>query len=146
MESGPGLTPILVTIVVVAAAIGGFIVYNEMMKPDLDNGEITVQVSVDFGNGTVLSDSVTTNNSTALGVLEKMVGYDNLDVSYGASGAFINGINGVSNSAVVPGLNDTDQRWWICYVNDTMISDAADHFIVHDGDSVEYRFEQSPWR
>jgi hypothetical protein len=146
MESGPGLTPILVTIVIVAVAIGGFIVYNEMMEPDMNNGEITVQVSIDFGNGTVLSDTIATNNSTALGILEEMVGYDNLDVSYGTSGAFINGINGVCNGAVVPGLNDTDQRWWLWYVNGTMPMEAVDHFIAQEGDNVEFKFELSPWR
>lgn len=137
--SGPGLLPLVVVAIVVAAAVGGFIAYQEFLRPDPNR--VTATITVDYGNGTALTDEITCNNNTPLGLLREFVGEDNIE----ENGGYVTAINNIYTKDDVPGLEGGEDRFWLFYVNGIMpLESAAVHEVV-DGDVVEFRFDLSPW-
>jgi hypothetical protein len=61
-----------------------------------------------------------------------------------ASG-FVISINGVTTVDDVPGLEGTEARYWMYYVNGEMPMESAALKVLQDGDLVEFKFETSPW-
>ena len=139
VRSGPGIMPIVVVAIVIMAAVGGIFAYNEFLKPE--QYDVIAAIKVDFGNGTVLADDLGFNNNTALGMLREFVGEENVQ----DSGGFVTTINGVSAVDDVPGLEGTEARFWIYYVNGVMPMESAALKVIADGDVVEFKFETSPW-
>jgi hypothetical protein len=138
--TGPGFLPILVVAIVIIAAVGGIFAYNEFLKPE--PALVTATIKIDFGNGTVLTEEIGSDNNTALGLLRTFVGEENIEVT---EFGFINSINSIGNGCEVPGLNDTGQRWWMMYVNGTLGEVGADTLQIFDGDIVEFRFMIPEW-
>ncbi len=124
----------------VIAGIAGIFAYNNFLKPE--PALVTATISIDYGNGTVLSEEIGSDNNTALGLLYSFVGEDNVDAT---DMGFVNSINGIGNSVDVPGLNDTDQRWWMLYVDDEMAMESAGTLEIFNGTHVEYRFMIPEW-
>lgn len=137
--SGPGLLPIVAVAIVIMAAVGGMFVYSEFLKPE--PALVTATVSIDYGNGTVVSEDIGSDNNTALGLLRAYVGEANVQ----DSGGFVTSINGVATVDDVPGLEGTEARYWMYYVNGEMPMESAALLVIQDGDVVEFRFETSPW-
>lgn len=106
---------------------------------------ISVTVKINYGNGTVVSKSLITDNYTALGALEAAVGYGNLDITDYGWGVLVNGINNVSTGSAVPGLNDTSNHYWFWYVNGDYAMVGASQYVLRDGDVMEWNFEESTW-
>jgi len=143
-KSGPGILPLIVVAIVVIAAIGGFIAYNEFLKPE--PALVTATISIDFGNGTVVSEEIGSDNNTALGLLRTYVGTENVGVTGTEPLLYIDSVNGVSTVNDVPGVfNSTEDHFWIYYVNGVMPMESAALIEIHDGDLVEFNFETSPW-
>jgi hypothetical protein len=138
-DSGPGLLPFVVVVIVVVAGIGGFIAYQEFLKPDPNR--VTATITVDYGNGTVLTDEITCNNNTPLGLLKTFVGEENLV----ESGGYVTSIYGIQTKEDVPGLEDGEERFWLFYVNGDMPLESAAVYEVVNDDVVEFRFDPSPW-
>ncbi|MDO9537205.1 MAG: DUF4430 domain-containing protein [Thermoplasmata archaeon] len=112
----------------------------------VDKSGISITVRIDYGNGTVAEEIVTTSNYTALGALEAMVGHGNLDMTdHGGLGILVNGINGVSTGSTVEGIEDTSNYYWFWYVNDDFAYVGASQYVLQDGDVMEWRFEESSW-
>lgn len=137
--SKPGLMSIMVVVIVIVAAIGGYIAYQELLKPDPDR--VTATISIDYGNGTVISEEITCNNNTPLGLLKEFVGEENVE----DSGGYVTSINGIETKDDVPGLEGGEDRFWLFYVNGSMPLESAAILEVFDGDLVEFKFEPSPW-
>jgi hypothetical protein len=136
---GPGLLPLIVVAIVVIAAVGGIFAYNEFLRPE--PALVTAMVSIDFWNGTVLSKEIGSDNNTALGLLRTYVGEENVQ----DAGGFVVSIKGVSTVDDVPGLEGSEARYWLYYVNGEMPMESAALKEIHDGDLVEFKFETSPW-
>lgn len=106
---------------------------------------ISVTVKINYGNETVEEDIVITQNFTALGALEEMVGYENLDITDYDWGVLINGINNVSTGSTVDGIDDTSNYYWFWYINDDFAYVGASQYVLQDGDVMEWSFEESTW-
>jgi len=137
--TGPGLLPILVLAIVVIAAVGGILLYNEFLKPE--PALVTATIRIDFGNGTVMEDEIGSDNNTALGLLRAFAGEENV----ADSGGFITSIYGVDSVDDVPEFAGTEARYWMYYVNGEMPMESAALKVIQDGDMVEFKFETSPW-
>jgi hypothetical protein len=112
----------------------------------MDKAGITVTVKLDFGNGTIRQETVVTDNYTALGALEALVGHENLDMTdYGAWGILVDGIEGVSTGSTVEGIADTSNHYWFWYVNGDFAMVGASQYVLQDGDTMEWSFEESQW-
>ena len=138
-KSGLGIKPLIVVAIVIIVSIAGIFAYNEFLKPE--PALVTATVTIDFGNGTVLTEEVDSDNNTALGILQTYVGPENVAAEMG----FINSINGIGNGDDVPGLNDTDQRWWMMYVDDVIPMESAGTIEIFNGTHVEFRFMIPEW-
>ena len=136
---GPGIKPLIVVAIVVIVGIAGIFAYNEFLKPE--PALVTATVTIDFGNGTVLTEEIGSDNNTALGVLQSFVGPENV----GAEAGFVSSIYGVETVEDVPGFEGTDARYWMFYVNGTMPMESAATMEIFDGDIVEFKFEVSSW-
>jgi hypothetical protein len=64
---------------------------------------------------------------------------------YEGLGWLVNGINGISTGVAVSGINDTGNYYWQYYVNDALGPISADRYALHDGDAVEWIFEEMVW-
>ncbi|MCK5024151.1 MAG: DUF4430 domain-containing protein, partial [Thermoplasmata archaeon] len=106
---------------------------------------ISITVKLNYGNGTVVSETVITDNYTAQGALEEMVGYENLDITDYSWGVLVNGINNVSTGSSVEGIDDTSNYYWFWYVNDEFAMVGASQYVLQDGDVMEWSFEESSW-
>ncbi len=138
-KAGPGIMPLMVVTIVIIAAVGGIVAYNEFLKPE--PALVTATISIDYGNGTVFTEEIGSDNNTALGLLRTFVGEENVQ----DAGGFVTTINGISTVDDVPGLEGTEARYWMYYVNGTMPMESAAVIEIHDGDLVEFKFETSPW-
>ena len=106
---------------------------------------ISVTVKLNYGNETVVEELVITDNYTALGALEEMVRYENLDITDYDWGVLINGINNVTTGSTVEGIDDTSNYYWFWYVNDDFAYVGASQYVLQDGDVMEWSFEESTW-
>jgi hypothetical protein len=112
----------------------------------IDKSGITVTVKLNYGNETTIEETIVTDNYTALGALEEIVGYENLAMTdYGAWGFIVDGINDVTTGATVDGISDTSNYYWLWYVNDDFAMVGASQYVLQDGDVMEWRFEESIW-
>jgi hypothetical protein len=146
MDSEFDWKPLALALIIISGALGGLFVMAELNNMQLKNAEVTINLKIDYGNGTVESETITTTNYTPMGVLEAVVGNENIQATYyEGMGWLVDGINGVKNGADVPDLNDTDQRWWQYYVNDTLGPVSADRFALQEGDLLEWKFEIPSW-
>lgn len=146
MDSEFDWKPLALALIIISGALGGLFVMAELNNMQLKNAEVTINLKIDYGNGTVESETITTTNYTPMGVLVAVVGNENIQATYyEGMGWLVDGINGVKNGADVPDLNDTDQRWWQYYVNDTLGPVSADRFALQDGDLLEWKFEIPSW-
>jgi hypothetical protein len=137
--SSPGILPIVIAAIVIIAAVGGIFAYNEFLKPE--PALVTATIKIDFGNGTVLSKEIGSDNNTALGLLRTYVGEDNvLD-----NGGFITSIYSIETVNDVSELVGTEARYWMYYVNGEMPMESAALHVIVNGDIVEFKFETSPW-
>ncbi len=102
---------------------------------------ISVEVIINFGNGTYQNHTMITDNYTALGALEEAVGYDSLDMQDFGWGEFVNGIEGISPGSTVGGIDDTSAYYWIWYIDGEYGPVGAGQYVLQDGDSVEWVFE-----
>jgi hypothetical protein len=139
ITSRPGILPIVVVAIVIMAAVGGIFAYNEFLKPE--PALVTATIKIDFGNGTVLSEEIGSDNNTALGLLRTFVGAENVQ----DSGGFVTAVNGIQTVDDVSGLEGTEARYWMYYVNGEMPMESAALKMIADGDVVEFKFETSPW-
>jgi hypothetical protein len=139
VASGPGIMPIIVVAIVIMAALGGMFAYNEFLKPE--PALVTATIKIDFGNGTVLTEEIGSDNNTALGLLRTYVGEENVLDNSG----FVTSINGIETVGDVSGLEGTEARYWMFYVNGEMPMESAALKVIADGDVVEFKFETSPW-
>ena len=143
---GLGWMPIAVVFIIISAALGGMVAYDKFLTPGLDEDFVTATVRVDYGNGTVSSEVVATGNYTALGMLEEVVGHENLDMThYQGMGWLVNKINGIGNGDAVEGIDDTGNYYWQYYVNDELGPVAADRLALQGDDVLEWRFEEIIW-
>ena len=94
---GLGWMPVAVTFIIISAALGGILIVGELNQTNLDSIEITATITLDYGNGTRVTENITTTNYTAFGFLEAMVGFDDIDATYYPSfdSWLINSVNGV---------------------------------------------------
>ena len=137
--AGLGWKPIVVVAIIILGAVGGIFVYQEYLKPD--PALVRATISVNYGNGTVLTDEISCNNNTPLGLLKEFVGEENVV----ESGGFVTAINGIDDKTDVQGLEGGEDRFWLFYVNGDMPMESAAVYEVVDGDLVEFRFDVSPW-
>jgi len=152
-ETGPagggglGWMPIAVTFIIISAALGGMMIVGELNEPNLEQMTVTATIKINYGNGTTLTDEITTGNYTAFGFLEASVGFGNINATYYEmfESWLINEINGIGNGADVPGIADTGNYYWQYYVNDVLGPVGADRYALLDGDVVEWRFEEMVW-
>lgn len=115
-----------------------------------DTDTTSVTVKINYGNGVVDSYPVSTtdedNSVYDFLILASEKGEFEVGATdYGEWGMFVEEINGVGNGADVEWLDDTDQRWWQYYVNDTLGDVGASFKTVSDGDVIEWRFEIPPF-
>ena len=146
-NGGLGWKPIAMVFMIVRAALGGILVYGQLTEPNFEPMDVTATIKIDYGNETVVTDTVTTDNYTAFGFLEASVGYGNIDATYyeAFNSWLINGINGVQNGVDIPGIGDTSKYYWQYYINDELGSVGADRYALLDGDVLEWRFEEMVW-
>jgi len=146
-SGGLGWKPIAMVFIIVSAALGGILVYGQLTEPNFEPMDITATINIDYGNGTVATHTITTDNYTAFGFLEAVVGFENIDATYYESfnSWLINSINGVQNGADIPGIADTSAYYWQYYVNDELGPVGADRYALLDGDVLEWRFEEIVW-
>lgn len=146
-SGGLGWMPVAVTFMIISAALGGILIVGELNEPDLEPMTVAATININYGNGTTLTEELTTSNYTAFGFLEAFVGYGNINATYYEmfDSWLINTINGVGNGVVVPGIADTGNYYWQYYVNDVLGPVGADRYALLDGDVVEWRFEEIIW-
>ena len=77
--------------------------------------------------------------ATAFSVLEKGALENGIMLinTKSSAGIMVESIGGVKNG--------TDSKYWIIYLNGKMISVAVDKQIVNGGDTIEFKFEKSPF-
>jgi len=138
-NSGLGIKPLIVVAIIIIASVAGIFAYNEFLKPE--PALVTATISIDYGNGTALTEEIGSDNNTALGLLITYVGSENVMADAG----FVSSINGVATVDDVPDLEGTEARYWMFYVNGTMPMESAATMEIFNGDIVEFKFEESPW-
>jgi len=77
--------------------------------------------------------------ATVLSVLEKASQENKIMLinTKSNAGILVESIGGVKNG--------TDSKYWIVYLNGKMISVGVDKQIVNEGDTIEFKFENSPF-
>lgn len=95
---------------------------------------------IDYGEKTGQYQFEVEQGVTALELLNRASLKDNILLvteDFGEMGTIVDGIAGLNNG--------DDNKYWIFYVNGQMASSAADKTLVHPDDSVEFRWEISPF-
>ncbi|NIM47623.1 MAG: DUF4430 domain-containing protein [Candidatus Aenigmarchaeota archaeon] len=69
-------------------------------------------------------------------VFELLKAGNQVVASESSLGVFVSEINGIKN---------TENEFWLFYVNDKLAEVSADTYITKDGDKIEWRFEESPF-
>ena len=94
--SGPGIKQAIVVAIIVIGAIGGIIIMNNLMEPDIDPNEISATLVIDYGDGIVEWYNVTTVNNSVPGLLAEAIGADNYNLNRSDFGVdYIFKINGI---------------------------------------------------
>ena len=108
-------------------------------KPENTSNEITVKLTVENGIN-ISSYQIKTDNATAFEVLEKARKETSLtfeaDYYEEYQSHIINSINGIDS---------TENKYWIFYLNGEMAPVGADNQYVEDGDSITFKLEESSW-
>ncbi len=97
---------------------------------------IKVSVKINYGNGTS-----TTNGSVYLPVSATVFNAtktaEKIDATYypAFQAYLVDAINGVANNA------NGNNKWWEYWVNGALGLVSADHYQLHDGDSVEWKYQ-----
>ena len=129
---------ILVSIITTATAIHYYEEYlsaNERYT-SLRGSIIQISVTIDYKNGTSTTDDEI-YLSTDANVLDALRLVAKVNTTYWeAYQSFaVDGINDVFNDF-------TQQRMWIYEVNEEYALLSADHYILEDGDSIEWKYDQ----
>ena len=101
---------------------------------------LSVNVSIDYGDGQFASYNVKILNATAFEALKIASEEYNLDLDTTYYEEYqshlINKINGVGS---------TDNKYWIFYINNEMAPVGADQMYLEDGDNISFKLEESTW-
>lgn len=146
MGAATSQKPWIVSVVFLLAAIGlatttvhyytQFDYYQRSFNA-LTTDYIYADIEIDYGNGTNVwfNDTLILRNSS---VLKLTVAIAEVNYTfYSGMGAFINGINNVTNYQI----NPTSGYSWFYYVNGLTAVVGADQYIVALDDVVQWRFE-----
>jgi len=131
------MLPLVILLVASITLVSTGVITFEMPEGKTEN--ITVTLTIDTGED-VFNYQIQTDNSTAFGVLEKA--RERTDLTFQADynekyqSHIINSINGVES---------TESKYWIFYINGKTASVGADQQYVEDGDIIKFKFEESPW-
>lgn len=100
---------------------------------------ILASLMFDYGNGKVktYNDIELKQGQSVFSLLERICTDNNLELKYNppkdSFGVFITNINGITN-------DNNSNKWWTYWVNNKMAMEAADQFILQDGDIIEWKY------
>jgi hypothetical protein len=124
--------------VIVLVAIAGLFALSRALQsePAVASGVVTVSLVVDSGSWTIRYGPITTNNNTAFTLLveaSEHIGFSVREVHYTVPDAvFVTAINGT--------MNGQGGQYWQYWVSGVYGDVGADHYTLHQGDVVQWRF------
>jgi len=99
---------------------------------------VTVDLYINYGNGTVEFHRVSLLNATAFNALLEAGAEVEYKV-YPGMGVLVTSINGVRNNETIA------NHWWLYYVNGALAPLASDKYYLSPGDVVTWNYTTSPW-
>lgn len=104
-----------------------------------ENSTITVTIDIDFPDESNVADiddaKITVKDgSSVLDVINSYADSNKVEIS-------IEEINATPYIASISGVAQTDTAGWIYEVNDEMVLESADKYIVKNNDKIEWDFE-----
>ncbi|MFH1428101.1 MAG: DUF4430 domain-containing protein [Patescibacteria group bacterium] len=113
--------------------------YNENVDKNQEQGQIRINLIIDFGKSDEKSfnDIVINSDSTVFDVLEKITSENNIKLEYkdygSGTGVFIESINEVANDFKA-------NSFWQYWVNNEYAPVGASSYQLKDGDIVEWKY------
>jgi len=112
---------------------------NTIIKYSQNSIGVNATVTIDFGDGSIISKIITSKNNTAYGFLMEFGSLEDFNIKatyYGQfDSLFVDSIAGYEG-----GKNN---HYWIYYVNEVSGYVGADKQKVNDGDIIEWKYEKS---
>jgi len=102
-------------------------------QPKLGENQIPVKLIINFSGYSQEFSTTVQENSTAFDLLKQ---YALLDYTTSAFGAFINGINNVSNAG---------DKYWMFYINGKQAEVGVSSYFINDSVIIEMRYERPVW-
>jgi len=101
----------------------------------------SVSIMIDYGNGTILTESAIPLSSTTTVFSVLKLATDKRDIpliykDYGGDlGVFVNSINGV-------GKDPAGKKWWQFWINNAYSQVGVSSAVVNPGDVIEFKYIQ----
>jgi hypothetical protein len=133
--------PILIIIMLFFTGISVGIITFQSPKLNKNQGEVNVEIIIDFNDGVIYSDVTYIENATVLDLLLKTAENTGMKIektyweqfdSYIIDSITYNGkkYEGSTNS------------YWAFYVNNVAALEGADKILIHDNDIIKWKFEK----
>jgi len=139
--------PLVVIIILFASAVGLGVVtigpFNSNILPEQQNDRTvtTATIIIDYGNGTINSYAVYTENNTVYGFLMEAARIEGFDVKT----TYYSGFDSLLVDAIGGKTGGEDNKYWSYYLNEEYGTIGADKQVVESGDVIEWRFEGFEW-
>ena len=143
------LIPIIIIIILFAAAVNvGIISVGTQEKITYKNSDIylsknssgvSATVIIDFGDGNVLSNNITSKNITVYGFLLDAANIENINVK----STYYKQYDSIFVDSISNYNGGQSNNWWIYYVNNELGHVGADRYIVENNDVIKWKFEKS---
>lgn len=134
-------TIILIAVFFIGVYVGGLEKESSTVTEDtveMIEGEESVSIMIDYGNGTLntFSDIAVTSTSSVFDILDTVTRENDIEFVYkdfgGELGVFVNSIGGVGQG--------TEDAWWQYWVNNEYGEVGVSSFVVEPEDVIEIKF------
>lgn len=119
---------IIISLIVIVIAIGGFFIYKNFKSEQRVEGDKTIEVTVISEKDNYTKTYTHSTNEAILGKALDEMGIIVADTSQ--SSRFITGVNGLTADA-------SKQEWWNLKVNGENSQTGIDDTAIRDGDKIE---------
>lgn len=133
--------PILIVLMLFFTGISVGIITFESPKLTKNQGEVNVQIIIDFNDGVTYSDIISIENATVLDLLLKTAENTGMKIEKTYWGQFDSyTIDSITyNGKKYEGSTNS---YWALYVNNAAALEGADKILVHNNDIIKWKFEK----
>jgi len=138
--------PLIVIIILFTTAVSLGIVtigpFSANVLPEQNEDAITsATIIIDYGNGTINSFIVYTENNTIYGFLMEVARTRGFDIKT----TYYSGFDSLLVDTIGDKTGGQDGKYWSYYLNEEYGMVGADKQVVNSGDIIEWKFEGSEW-